>query len=62
MAFKISFTLYSYAGHRRNVGEFDPFCLTVGFKTNRHIDNVFRGWKLALALILVKLDIEQMKN
>ena len=42
--------------------ELDQFCLTVGSRINRAYDkdNVFRGWKLMLALILVKLDIEQM--
>ena len=31
-------------------------------KLTGHIDNVFRGWTLTLVLILVKLDIEQIKT
>ena len=56
-------TLYLYVGHKTNVTELDPFCLTVGSKINGILtDTVFRGWKLTLALILVKLDIEQNEN
>ena len=54
---------HNYVGSRTNVSELTHFAWLLVLKLTGHIEYyVFRGWKLTLGLILVKLDTVQMKT